>query len=150
VGQYQVYHQFTTRSPQDLRAVAETLTKLFRERTILLLEGPVGAGKTELVKTLMQGWGIQETASPSFAIHHHYEQGEHEIDHVDLYRLQNEEDLDSTGFWDLFSARRGLVVIEWAERLNPDLLPLNWYKIKVVMQKRPAMNEREVTISLPG
>lgn len=126
------------------------LLKLFKERSLLLLEGPVGAGKTELVKALSLCLGIQETASPSFAIHHHYENRDVSMDHVDLYRLENEDDLESTGFWDLFGASKGLVVIEWAERLNQDLLPLNWTKIKVQIEKLEDPNERQVTILVPA
>lgn len=143
---YQVYRRYKTSSPRDLEDICRELRALFKERTLLLLEGPVGAGKTELVKTLTRQLGIQETASPSFAIHHHYESGSFEMDHVDLYRLESEEDLESTGFWDLFGVPQGLVVIEWADRLNQDLLPLNWFKIKIEIQKRPAPNERELAI----
>jgi tRNA threonylcarbamoyladenosine biosynthesis protein TsaE len=125
---------FTTNSVNDLDHVVQSLIALFSVRTVLLLEGPVGAGKTELVKKLTQALGLPPTASPSFAIHHRYEKddgSEDGMDHVDLYRLDSEDDLESTGFWDLFGAERGLVVIEWSDRLNQTLLPLNWKKIKV-------------------
>lgn len=145
---YKVVKQFHTRSPKDLEVVSLELLKHFKERSLLLLEGPVGAGKTELVKALTQCLGIQETASPSFAIHHHYENRDVSMDHVDLYRLESEDDLESTGFWDLFGAKKGLVVIEWSDRLNQDLLPLNWFKIRVQIEKLPSENERSLTISV--
>lgn len=148
MADFKVVKQFHTRSPQDLSVVCLELLKLFKERSLLLLEGPVGAGKTELVKALADCLGIRETASPSFAIHHHYENRDVSMDHVDLYRLENEDDLESTGFWDLFAAKKGLVVIEWSDRLNQDLLPLNWNKIRVQIEKLPAANERQLTISI--
>lgn len=148
MSDYKVVKQFHTRSPKDLGVVCLELLKLFKERSLLLLEGPVGAGKTELVKALADCLGIHETASPSFAIHHHYENRDVSMDHVDLYRLENEDDLESTGFWDLFGAKKGLVVIEWSDRLNQDLLPLNWSKIRVQIEKLPATNERQLTISV--
>jgi len=147
---FKVVKTFHTQSPQDLEAISLGLLKLFKERSLLLLEGPVGAGKTELVKALTQCLGIQETASPSFAIHHHYANRDVSMDHVDLYRLESEDDLESTGFWDLFGAKKGLVVIEWSDRLNQDLLPLNWHKIKVQIEKLPAPNERQVTVLVQG
>lgn len=149
-GSYKVHKRYRTTSPGQLEMISLELLKLFKERSLLLLEGPVGAGKTELVKALSLCLGIQETASPSFAIHHHYENRDVSMDHVDLYRLENEDDLESTGFWDLFGASKGLVVIEWAERLNQDLLPLNWTKIKVQIEKLEDPNERQVTILVPA
>lgn len=145
---FKVVKQFHTKSPADLGMISLELLKLFKERSLLLLEGPVGAGKTELVKALSDCLGIQETASPSFAIHHHYENRDVSMDHVDLYRLESEDDLESTGFWDLFGAKKGLVVIEWSDRLNQDLLPLNWFKIRVTIEKLAAPNERNLTISV--
>lgn len=143
--------QFQTNSPADLKAVADALQSLFEKRTLLLLEGPVGAGKTELVKRLTQVLGLPETASPSFAIHHRYEKEndpEMGMDHVDLYRLENEDDLESTGFWDLFGADHGLVVIEWSDRLNQDLLPLNWKKIKVEISIFTDPAKRDIRVFL--
>ncbi len=144
---YKVVKKFHTKSPKDLGVVSLELLKLFKERSLLLLEGPVGAGKTELVKALADCLGIQETASPSFAIHHHYKNRDVSMDHVDLYRLESEDDLESTGFWDLFGSKKGLIVIEWSDRLNQDLLPLNWYKIRVTIEKLAAPNERNLTVS---
>jgi tRNA threonylcarbamoyladenosine biosynthesis protein TsaE len=146
MNDYKIYQQYKTTSPQDLEPIALQLITLFKERTLLLLERPVGAGKTELVKVLAHFLGISEIASPSFAIRHHYHSGEISMDHVDLYRLENEDDLESTGFWDLFGAKKGLVVIEWSDRLNPELLPLNWSKIKVQIEKLAGPNDRQITV----
>lgn len=148
MAHFKVYKQYKTTSPQDLGAIVSDILKLFKERNLLLLEGPVGAGKTELVKVLTQSLGIRQIASPSFAIHHHYQNAELQMEHVDLYRLESEDDLESTGFWDLFAVKKGLVVIEWADRLNPDLLPLNWSKIKVQIEKLSAPDERQITLSI--
>ena len=145
---FKTHKTFHTRSPQELVEVVEELKNLFKPRTILLLEGPVGAGKTELVKALTKSMGLPATASPSFAIHHRYENTDHSVslDHVDLYRLKDEDDLESTGFWDLFALAKGLVVIEWAERLDEDLLPLNWAKIKVKIQLTADPSERHLSV----
>lgn len=116
---------------------------------MLLLEGPVGAGKTELVKRLTQHLRLPETASPSFAIHHRYESEASSvaIDHVDLYRVESEDDLESTGFWDLFASEEGLVVIEWSDRLNFEVLPLNWKKIRIEIALVPNPGHRKIKIS---
>jgi len=48
------------------------------------------------------------------------------VDHVDLYRLEDEADLESTGFWDLFSKEKGFIFVEWGDRLNKEFLPSHW------------------------
>lgn len=142
------FRTIITTSADDLDAVAAELIPLLGSRTILLLEGPVGAGKTEFVKRLALKFGISDSSSPSYAIHHRYHNAVSgaAFDHVDLYRLESEDDLESTGFWDLFQSPEGLVVIEWPERMNVDYLPLNWKLIKIRIAKLENSNEREISI----
>lgn len=149
--QFREVFQYTTQSPQDLVPVIRDLKSLLKPKSILLLEGPVGAGKTELVKALTQSYFIPEIGSPSFAIHHRYAgTGDVTIDHLDLYRLESEEDLESTGFWDLFAQESGLVIIEWSDRLNSEYLPLNWFKIKVEIRLGSQPTTRELRVLVPG
>ncbi|MCB0364544.1 MAG: tRNA (adenosine(37)-N6)-threonylcarbamoyltransferase complex ATPase subunit type 1 TsaE [Bdellovibrionaceae bacterium] len=106
--------------------VQQVLVPSLSDREVLLLTGPVGVGKTQLVRYLVEALGAHEACSPSFAIHNCYEVIDRRIDHVDLYRLEDEQDLESTGFWDFFLEPRGLIIIEWAERLDSDYLPPGW------------------------
>jgi tRNA threonylcarbamoyladenosine biosynthesis protein TsaE len=101
-----------------------------------------------LVKALARSYGIPVTSSPTFAIHHRYENLStgFGFDHVDLYRLESDDDLESTGFWDLFAPPKGLVVIEWSDRLAVDLLPLNWSQVKVVAAKPADPAQRLVKV----
>ena len=64
------------------------------------------------------------------------------IHHVDLYRLKDDEDLESTGFWDVFSNKEDLVIIEWADRLNQKSLPPNWHYIQVKISFVPNQSDR--------
>lgn len=136
----------TLNGPDELAAFATELKTHFQPKTVLLLEGEVGSGKTETVKALARLSGWKEVSSPSFAIHQQY----HAIDgtsadHLDLYRLESEDDLESTGFWDLFSEPRGLIIIEWADRLNSDYLPPDWFKLRVRYRKEPG-TRRTLTV----
>jgi len=73
--------------------------------------------------------GGHETASPSFAIHNSYEVARGTVEHFDLFRIENVNDLESTGFWDVFDVK-SCVVVEWAERLKEfgvaNQLPRAW------------------------
>jgi tRNA threonylcarbamoyl adenosine modification protein YjeE len=97
-------------------------------RQILLMRGEVGMGKTQCVTWLAEHLGAHDAASPSFALHNIYAIGGDRsvIDHFDLYRLKDGDDLESIGFWDVFEKKDGLVVIEWPERLSLDELPPHW------------------------
>ena len=115
---------------KQLKAWCENLSHKFLDKQILLLKGPLGVGKTELVRQLLMSLGSTEVASPTYALIHHYQtQQIKSVVHVDLYRIESEEDLDSTGFWDLFTAEASLIIIEWPERVSSNDWPLSWSKI---------------------
>jgi tRNA threonylcarbamoyladenosine biosynthesis protein TsaE len=100
---------------------------------ILLLQGPLGAGKTILVKGICAALGIDEdeVTSPSFTLVNPYE-GRLRLYHLDLYRLDegasaaHAVDLD-----ELLSDERSVIVIEWAERMGPYPLPGNVWTIEL-------------------
>lgn len=128
---------------EALRVYAHGLIKRLHERQILLLNGPVGAGKTQLTRLLLEELGCDETVSPSYAIHNQYSTPRRgEVDHIDLYRVESEDDLESTGFWDLFSQPEGLVIIEWADRLKPGTLPRSWKMLKIDFEVTGTVSRR--------
>jgi tRNA threonylcarbamoyladenosine biosynthesis protein TsaE len=100
---------------------------------ILLLDGPLGAGKTVFVKGLASGLGIdpEEVTSPSFTLVNPYV-GRLLVFHIDLYRLDvgaaaaNAVDLE-----ELLTDESAVVVIEWAERLGHYPLPANVWRIAI-------------------
>lgn len=135
------------------RELAETIKNGARRRLLLLLDGPMGAGKTQFTRFLVEELGSSETASPSFAIHHSY-LGENKlpIEHFDLFRLEDLDDLESTGFWDFFRSREAIVIVEWAERLTEfglvDQLPLTgvWPRMRLKFELGEG-ERRQVEIS---
>lgn len=122
-------------SRRDLPKLAKALENKLSKRTLFLFVGEVGSGKTTTVGELCKLLGMREVASPSFAIHHSYQSKSGKtLDHVDLYRLKNEDDLESTGFWDLFSQPEAWIVVEWADQLSKEVWPLDWttYEVKFI------------------
>lgn len=100
---------------------------------ILLLDGPLGAGKTILVKGLAAGLEVDadEVTSPSFTLVNPY-QGRLPLFHIDLYRLDagaaaaHAVDLD-----ELITNEQAVIVIEWAERLGKYPLPPFVWHVKI-------------------
>ncbi|MEN0057446.1 MAG: tRNA (adenosine(37)-N6)-threonylcarbamoyltransferase complex ATPase subunit type 1 TsaE [Bdellovibrio sp.] len=136
----------------ELREFWRTLLLQREKRCLLLLSGDVGAGKTTSVQEMAHLLGMRDVQSPSFAIHLRYENPQGEgLDHLDLYRLQDDDDLESSGFWDLFAQPEGLIVVEWADRLKADYLPLNWQQIHVHFTKKSEQSRLlRVTFKKPG
>ncbi len=111
--------------------VQKNFSALVQPRQILLLKGEMGAGKTEFVKQLVALAGGDAATSPSFALHNTYVASGLSIEHLDLYRLETEDDLQSIGFWDLFENENALIVIEWADRVAVQKFPMTWKKINL-------------------
>jgi len=123
------------------QAWATKQLKELKRPCVVLICGEMGAGKTQLVRWWVEALGGSAVASPTFAIHHQYSTPQGPIDHVDLYRLTSDADLESSGFWDLFENDHGLVFVEWADRLPDSVWPAAWTKIKVQIAKVPGQGD---------
>lgn len=131
-----VFFEGRIHSVSELEAVYARLVKEFSDRTLILLSGPVGAGKTTSTQAFLNILGFESGSSPSFAIHQRYDKAgtNRHVDHVDLYRIEDTEDLEGTGFWDLFSQANAIVIVEWADRIDSQYWPLNWRQIYIEIQ----------------
>lgn len=107
------------------------------------LFGPLGAGKTTLVRAACRGAGVEgEVRSPTFTLHnHHRPRGRRPIHHVDLYRLEGPGELDDLG-WDSLLDAEGVVFVEWAERAG-DRLPADRWEIRMEMADEPDLRRVE-------
>ncbi len=123
--------QVSIKNLNELESFAERLVSQFQAPLLLLLSGEMGAGKTAFTKMIVKALGGGEAASPTFAIHHQYESAKGLIDHYDLYRLKDAQDLESSGLLDRLQSAQGLVVIEWSDRLDEDFWPPPWSQIKI-------------------
>ena len=126
----------------------QKIIKKLKPETFVLLSGNLGVGKTFFVQTVIRLLGGEKVFSPTYSLINNYQTKSFEkVYHVDLYRLKDDEDLESTGFWDLFNDK-ALVFIEWADRLNLSRLPLEWKKIQIHIQQKEDENNRHYSWSV--
>lgn len=102
-------------SEDDTVRLGVELGGVLRGGEVLLLEGPLGSGKTTLVKGVAKGLGVvREVTSPSFVLEKVYK-GIKTLRHIDLYRLEGEE---AAGFWGFVDADPDdVLAVEWGERV---------------------------------
>ena len=112
-----------TNSAEATRRVGSRLAAELGRPAVVALSGQLGAGKTQFVKGLGQGLGLDPAriCSATFVLIAEY--GEQpRLVHIDAYRLSKPEELENIGFEELVTEADTLVAIEWSEKILP-LLP---------------------------
>jgi tRNA threonylcarbamoyladenosine biosynthesis protein TsaE len=125
----------STRSAAATRRLGERLGRLLLPGDVVALVGDLGAGKTQLVRGLCRGAAVPDAdvSSPTFAIVASY-RGRLPVNHADLYRIGDEDELYATGFFDLVGGA-GATVVEWADRI-PGALPRERLEIRLRHDER--------------
>ena len=112
------------------------LSKKLNAQSIVLLKGPIGAGKTSFVQGIAKGLSISEDiTSPTFALSHHYNSGKIPLIHLDLYRLENIASAKEVFFTEEEEAlqNQAILVIEWPELIEPFIK--NFWKVEISYAK---------------
>lgn len=114
--------EFLAASEQEMEAFGARLARGLAPGLVIHLSGPLGAGKTTLVRGLLRslGW-TGAVKSPTYTLVETYTFGEQIIHHFDLYRLLDPEELEFIGLRDFLDGH-AVCLIEWAER-GTGLLP---------------------------
>lgn len=112
---------FRTSSREETIELGERLGRVVAPGDVLVLTGDLGAGKTQLTKGLAAGMGVTaDVTSPTFTIEMVYEGAEMPLYHFDLYRLDDPDQLEDTGLFDVLGAD-GVCVIEWGEQFADEI-----------------------------
>jgi len=112
--------------------LGEKLSHKLNPQSIVLLNGPIGAGKTTFVQGIARGLSISEDiTSPTFALSHHYYSGKIPLIHLDLYRLENTFSAKEFFYSEEEEAlqNKAILVIEWPDLVEP--LIENFWKINI-------------------
>lgn len=112
-------YKFTSRSEQDTLELAQNIESEKFPGLIICLRGELGSGKTVFVKGFAQSLEVKETiTSPTFNLVKEYNDGEMPLYHMDLYRLDDND--NSIGVSDYFN-KDGICIIEWPEMIEGQL-----------------------------
>ena len=133
---------FTLPSPEEAVAFGRALGKLLRAGDVVALTGDLGAGKTTITQGIARGLEVDERyyiTSPTFTLINEYP-GRVTLYHLDLYRLSSGADMEGLGLEEYLEAG-GVAVIEWADRLQPGVLPEIAVRLEVTF---PDPGTREV------
>ena len=112
--------------------LGEKLSQKLNPASIILLQGPIGAGKTSFVQGIAKGLSISEDiTSPTFALSHHYSSGKIPLIHLDLYRLENISSAKEVFFSEEEEAlqSQAILVIEWPELIKTFVE--NYWKVEI-------------------
>lgn len=131
-----------TSSLEETRAFAYEFAKDCQSGDVLAFRGPMGAGKTAFICALSEALGCKgEAASPTFAIVNEYP-GNPSLIHFDWYRLEDEEELLLTGYYDYLESG-AILAIEWSENF-PEELPTDTRYVTII----PISDrERKITVT---
>lgn len=110
-----------------MQQLGATMAQQLKPGQILGLSGDLGAGKTTFCRGFLKQRGISdEIKSPTFSIVETYHHSQIQYHHVDLYRIEDEEELLQMGFHDYFTAD-AIVLIEWPEHAPRLLSRLDYH-----------------------
>lgn len=131
---------FISHSPAETESLGEKWGRTAQPGWVIALTGDLGAGKTQLVKGIARGLDVTARVhSPTFTLVNEYGGGRLRLFHLDLYRLETQEQIFSAGLEE-FLQPDGVAVIEWAER---------WFeKLPTAHRQSPIVSIRKVRLEI--
>ena len=132
----------TTISPEETKSLGKKIGAAIESGIIIALIGDLGAGKTLFVQGLASGLDVpldHYVTSPSYTLINEYP-GRFRLFHIDLYRINSENDFEDIGIYEILSGC-GVAAVEWAEKLN-QAMPAEYLSIhfKIVDDQKRKIN----------
>ncbi len=144
-------YSIITGSPEETEEVGELLALALKSSPsrprFVAMFGDLGVGKTAFVRGFTRVYAPEAAVkSPTFALVNQYGGRACPIYHFDMYRITDEDDLYSTGFYDYLSGR-GICIAEWCENI-PYAIPERYISVTIEKTSFDAENERRISITL--
>lgn len=137
---------YKTSSTEQTKDLASKLAPKYQNGGIIALSGPLGAGKTTFVQGFAKGLGVkQNVISPTFIVMRQYpipQKKDGRFFHIDLYRLDQINQLQELGLSEIFANPNNIILIEWAEKLGK----LSPSKITKIYFNISSENTRQIEI----
>jgi len=134
----------TSHSVAETLALGRRIGRRLKGGEVFAICGPLGSGKTHLIKGIAAGAGAEDrenVTSPTFVIVNQY-RGRFDLYHIDAYRIESPAEFEMLGFDD-FCYPQSVVLIEWADKIEPVLRDINYIRIDLAH-----VDERTRTIHL--
>ena len=140
---------FNVQSIDETTKLGIELGKLVNAGDVICLTGDLGTGKTHITKGIAQGLGISDNiTSPTFTIVNEYDSGRLKLNHFDVYRVSDPDEIYAIGFDDyIFSD--AVSIIEWANYIE-EILPKNLLHICIEKDLTQGENYRKITLTPYG
>ena len=134
----------------DLQKITSSINKILLPGDAIFLYGEIGVGKTTFARLLINNYEDErklkksEVLSPTFNIVFEYDIRDFTIEHYDLYRLKNENEIKNIGLFE--NLEESIIIVEWPELIKDK--PIN--RIDLFFEYTKDMNERILTIKTSG
>ena len=121
--------EYISKSLEDTEKLALKLSEKLSSGDVILFFGGLGAGKTTFTKSLAKGLGVKDYIhSPTFTLVHEHK-GNLPLYHIDLYRLETQDEIQNIGFEDYIYSE-GVTLVEWSEKVRGNL-PKGYIRIDI-------------------
>lgn len=131
-------------SADEMRQLGREMATSLQPGDVLLLHGDLGAGKTTLTQGIAQGLGVNSPVqSPTFTLVREHQGSSMKLYHLDLYRLEDPDELENIGYETYTDPPDGVSVIEWPERAG-DWLPRRFTLVRI---DHLGVDRRRVTVT---
>ena len=137
---------FEINSVEELSQVTDLLLSWRDKSDIIAFYGPMGAGKTTLIKNLCHRVGVtDEVNSPTFALVNEYLTENDSIFHFDFYRIKKLEEVFDIGYEDYFYSGH-LCLLEWPQMIEP-LMPERYVRVDLSLGESDSSRKIEVSVA---
>ena len=132
-----------TKTVEDTHEFAASIAEKIKDGGVICLTGDLGSGKTTFSKGVAKYLGIDQMdiKSPTYTYISKYGQNFY---HIDLYRIEEIDELMESELNEIFENHKNIVIIEWADKLH-NLMPKDSIKIEIkyVSEKERAFNLKQ-------